>query len=222
MILKKFFVLDPSPIFRHGLITLIQSFNDCEVEGDADYLKDLNLKHNSYENLFFFLNLDDDTSVILPQIAQIKSFDVRAKIIGFSKFQQREELMLIIKSGINGLLVRSCDPPELANAIAMVHQGQDYFARPVVEMIIQNYAKSNPEIKELIKHNKEQFSKREIEIIKLICQQKTAKEIGKLIFVCEKTVDFHRHKIIEKMNVRNIVGLVVYAIKNELIKIEEI
>jgi DNA-binding NarL/FixJ family response regulator len=51
---------------------------------------------------------------------------------------------------------------------------------------------------------------------------KTAKEIGQILFVSEKTVDFHRQKIIEKMNVKNIIGLVVFAIKKGLVSIDEL
>jgi len=220
--MKKFFILDPNPIFRHGLSALINSFAECRVVAEANSIKEMPLLPAYKNDAFFFLNLDDENSNTLDQIKVIRDFDSTAKIIGFSAFQHKEEIMVLVKNGINGLLVSSCEPAELVNAITMVNQGQDYFARPVVELMLQNYAKSNPEINTLIKHDKEHFSKRELEIIRFICQQKTAKEIGKLIYVCEKTVDFHRHKIIEKMNVRNIIGLVVYAIKNDIVQLHEI
>jgi DNA-binding NarL/FixJ family response regulator len=218
--MKSFFIVDNNPIFRYGLKALINSFDNCKVVADENDLNNLFLDNFPKGKNLFFLNLDDKETDAMQLVKKVKDFDCTARVIGFSRFRNKEELMKIVKSGINGLLIQTCEPEELQNAISMVYQGQDYFARPVVELIIKSYAKSNPEIKELMRE--EQFSKREIEIIKLICQQKTAKEIGKIIFVCEKTVDFHRNKIIDKMNVRNIIGLVVYAIKNELVKVDEI
>ena len=220
--MKKFFILEPSPIFRYGLTALINSIEECNVVAEANNMEALKLHSPFPDNTFFLLNLDNEDSDVHHHIKQIKDADNKIKIIGFSNFQNKERLIAITKSGINGILGKSCDTQELANAIEMIHLGQDYFTKTMVELIIQNYSKSNPEIKQLIKRQSEQFTNREIEIIKLICKQKTAKEIGKLIFVCEKTVDFHRQKIIEKMNVRNIIGLVVYALKNEIINMDEV
>jgi DNA-binding NarL/FixJ family response regulator len=203
-----------------GLRSIIHTIEDCNVVVATDTIDELLLKDNSKEESLFLIDLDIQSQTALETIGTIKKHYPQAKIIGLSKLYFKEELMSIVRSGINGLLLKSCEPSEVVRAIDMVKQGQDYFAKPVVELIINNYAKSNPEVKELIQ--KDQFSKREMEIIKLICQQKTAKEIGKIIFVCEKTVDFHRHKIIDKMNVRNIIGLVVFAIKNNLVKVEEL
>jgi DNA-binding NarL/FixJ family response regulator len=218
--MNRLFILDSSPIFIMGLKSIIHTIEDCNVIVATDNIDELLLKEISREDSLFLVDLDIQSQSALDTIRVIKEHYLHAKIIGLSKLYNKEELMGIVRSGVNGLLIKSCEPAEVIRAIDMVKQGQDYFAKPVVELIINNYAKSNPEVKDLIK--KDQFSKREMEIIKLICQQKTAKEIGKIIFVCEKTVDFHRHKIIDKMNVRNIIGLVVFAIKNGLVKVEEI
>jgi DNA-binding CsgD family transcriptional regulator len=63
-----------------------------------------------------------------------------------------------------------------------------------------------------------QLSEREIEIIKLICQELTNKEIASRLFISSRTVDGHREKILRKINARNVTGIVLYAIKHRLIE----
>jgi len=218
--MNRLFILDSSPIFVMGLKSIVHMIEEATIIVATDNVSELLLKDHQKDHNLFLIDLDMQGMPSLETIGTIRDYYSNARIIGFSKLYQKEELMDIVRSGINGLLVKSSEPSEVIRAVDMVRQGQDYFSKPVVELIINNYAKSNPEVKELIR--KDQFSKRELEIIKLICQQKTAKEIGKIIFVCEKTVDFHRHKIIDKMNVRNIIGLVVFALKNGLVKMEEL
>jgi DNA-binding NarL/FixJ family response regulator len=66
------------------------------------------------------------------------------------------------------------------------------------------------------------FNEREKEIIKLICQQYTAQEIGEKLFLSKRTVEGYRIKILEKMNVKNTAGMVVFALKHNFIKESEI
>jgi len=141
-------------------------------------------------------------------------------VIALSRFDKENDIMDMLKAGSKGLLLKSGDMDELSQALEKVWNGEEYYSRKAVEVIIQRFARGNPDVKSLLKVPG--FSERELEIIKLICQQKTAKEIAQILFVSEKTVDFHRQKIIEKMNVKNITGLVVYAIKKGLVNMNEL
>lgn len=63
------------------------------------------------------------------------------------------------------------------------------------------------------------LTEREIEVLELICKEFTAKEIGEKLFISFRTVEGHRKNLLSKLNVRNTAGLVVFAIKNEIVKI---
>lgn len=67
-----------------------------------------------------------------------------------------------------------------------------------------------------------ELSTREIEVLKLICQQKTAKEIGELLFISPKTVEGHRNSLFVKTGVKNVVGLVIYALQHNIIGIDDL
>ena len=98
--------------------------------------------------------------------------------------------------------------------------GEDFYTKDAVTVIINRFARGNPEVQSIIKHP--DFSERELEIIKLICYQKTAKEISAKLFISIKTVDYHRQKIIEKMKTQSIIGLVLFAIKNNIVNLDDI
>jgi DNA-binding CsgD family transcriptional regulator len=63
-----------------------------------------------------------------------------------------------------------------------------------------------------------EFTERELEVLKLICEEKTAAEIGKELFISARTVEGHRTKLIEKVGVRNTAGLVMFALKNGIVQ----
>lgn len=142
------------------------------------------------------------------------------KVIALSYFDKDDDVMNMLKAGSKALVVKSGDTEEIITAIDKVVNDEEFYSVKVAEIIIKHITKGNPGVKALLKTPG--FSDRELDIIKKVCQQKTAKEIGQLLFISEKTVDFHRQKIIEKMNVKNIVGLVIYAIKNGIVNVNEV
>ena len=68
----------------------------------------------------------------------------------------------------------------------------------------------------------ELLTERETEIIKLLCQQKTAKEIGEHLFITQRTVEGHKNNLFTKIGVRNVAGLIVYALQKHIVTLEEL
>lgn len=101
---------------------------------------------------------------------------------------------------------------QLISAVESVHEYGIYFTK-VDQEILVNY-KGNS--KRSIFINNEDLSKREIEVLKLICDEYTSQEIADKLFISKRTVEGHRQKVIDKIGAKNTVGLVVYAITNKL------
>ena len=70
--------------------------------------------------------------------------------------------------------------------------------------------------------NAEDLTSREIDVLKLLCNQLTAKEIGKKLFLSKKTIETHKSNLLQKTGAKNIAGLIIFAAKNKLIEIEDI
>lgn len=213
-------IADDHPIFRLGLREFLGKKHQYKIVGEAgtgdeaiEMAKSLNPKIVIMDTDLPKTNGIDATSRILKHNQGIK-------VIALSHFEKEEEVMEMLKAGSKGLIFKSADMQEIIAAIEKVTNDGEFYSKEAVEVIINRFAKGNPQVKTLLKTPG--FSERELDIIKQVCLQKTAKEIGQLLFISEKTVDFHRQKIIEKMNVKNIVGLVIYAIKNGIINVNEL
>jgi DNA-binding NarL/FixJ family response regulator len=213
-------IVDDHPIFRLGLKEFLSHKQHYKVVGEAgtgdeaiELAKSLNPNIIIMDTDLPKTNGIDATTQILKQNSTIK-------VIALSHFDNDSEVMEMLKAGSKGLIFKSGDMEEVILAVEKVSANEEFYSKEAVEVIINRFAKGNPEVKTLLKIPG--FSDRELDIIKLVCQQKTAKEIGNLLFISEKTVDFHRQKIIEKMSVKNIIGLVLYAIKNGLVNINDL
>ncbi len=144
--------------------------------------------------------------------------DVR--VIALSMFDEEDQIVEMLEAGAKGYLLKNADKQEILDAISSVYEDRVYYCKSTSAKLAGMIARSkfNPyKQKEVIT-----FTDREQEIIKLICQQFTAQQIGERIFLSKRTVEGYRTRILEKMNVRNTAGVVMYALKNNLVKEEDI
>jgi DNA-binding NarL/FixJ family response regulator len=142
------------------------------------------------------------------------------RVIALSMFDEEDLIVEMLEAGAKGYLLKNADKQEILDAIASVYEDRVYYCKSTSAKLAGMIAKSkfNPyKQKETIS-----FTDREQEIIKLICQQFTAQQIGERIFLSKRTVEGYRTRILEKMNVRNTAGVVMYALKNNLVKEEDI
>jgi DNA-binding NarL/FixJ family response regulator len=135
-------------------------------------------------------------------------------IIGLSMFDDEELIVEMLEAGAKGYLVKNADKAELIEAIKTVYQEDTYYCRHTSNRLTKLLGRSR--INAHLKKDKPEFNEKEIELIKLICQEFTNKEISEKLFLSIRTVEGYRLKILEKMRVKNTVGLVVYAIQNQL------
>ena len=142
------------------------------------------------------------------------------RVIALSMFDEEDLIVEMLEAGAKGYLLKNADKQEILDAIASVYEDRVYYCKSTSAKLAGMIAKSkfNPyKQKETIS-----FTDREQEIIRLICQQFTAQQIGERIFLSKRTVEGYRTRILEKMNVRNTAGVVMYALKNNLVKEEDI
>jgi two-component system response regulator NreC len=142
------------------------------------------------------------------------------QIIALSMFDEENLIVDMLEAGARGYLLKNADKQEILDAIHSVYQGKPYYCHHTTSRLASMISKSkfNPYRKKepLV------FTDREIEIIRLICQQLTAQEIADKVFLSKRTVEGHRTKILEKMNVKNTAGVVVYALRHRLVSEEEV
>jgi DNA-binding NarL/FixJ family response regulator len=138
-------------------------------------------------------------------------------IIALSMFDENDLVMEILEAGAKGYLVKNSSKNIIIEAIKSVAKGNPYFCSDINEKLANRIITSN--FNPYTKKQKIEFTEKEIELIKLICQQLTNKQIGDKIGLSDRTVEGYTYKVQEKMQVTSKVGLVIYAIKNGIVTI---
>lgn len=211
-------IADDHEIFRDGLALMLSRQKNMTLAGQAAdggellamvretqpdvVLADIKMPH---------MDGIEATKILLQEFPDLK-------IIALSMFSEENLIVEMLEAGAKGYLLKNADKQEILDAIASVVQNQEYYCRDTSVTLASMIVKSNfSRKKEVV-----EFSDRELEIIKLICKQFTAQEMGESLFLSRRTVEGYRTRILEKMNVKNTAGVVIYALKNKLISEKEL
>ena len=123
----------------------------------------------------------------------------------------------MIENGARGYLVKDSDPDEVRLAILSVHENGSCINERTLRAIQSNMGKKPKSSRD--ENGLIQISKREKEVLDLICRQYKTEEIAERLFISSKTVDGHRNNLLQKTDSRNTAGLVVFALRNHIVSI---
>jgi DNA-binding NarL/FixJ family response regulator len=209
----KILLVDDHTLFRNGLKMLLDTLPGYEVTGEASNGKEFLEMIRKYQYDIVFLDIE------MPEINGIDAakraieFNPLQKIITLSMYGDEEYYDQMIDAGAKGFLLKNTNLQEVKTAIDTVMAGGNYFSQELMQNLLRNY--------KVIKEQKSpesELSEREIEILLLISEGLSNSEIGDKLFISKRTVEKHRANILDKTNCKNTAGLVMYAIKNQLIE----
>lgn len=155
----------------------------------------------------------------LEVLKKVKTFNPELKVIVISSHYQDSSIGFMTKEGVAGFLPKGMSPFELLDIVKQVHKNGFYLNKDQMEILREQI--SSKVAKPIIDED-ELLTERETEIIKLLCQQKTAKEIGEHLFITQRTVEGHKNNLFTKIGVRNVAGLIVYALQKHIVTLEEL
>lgn len=133
------------------------------------------------------------------------------KIIALTSHYKSAVIASTIKAGVNGYLLKNTDKIEFVEAIETVYNGENYFSKDVKKIISDSIFNAKE-----AKENNVNLRDREKEVLRLISKEKSTKEIAELLFISVNTVETHRKNLMRKIGTKNMVGLVKYAIQQDI------
>ncbi|GEN72473.1 MULTISPECIES: response regulator transcription factor [Chryseobacterium] len=154
----------------------------------------------------------------LVEILKEKYPDLR--IIILSSHYKTSILGYMVKLGVSAFLPKNSDRKTFIDAITMVYKNGVFFTAEDHQMLF-TYMNSSTKKKSLFEMEDE-LSEREKDVVKLICQEYTNNEIGEKLFISPRTVESHRQRILEKIGAKNTVGIVIYAVVNNIYSLDKI
>ena len=208
-------IVDDHLIFRQGLIAMITGENIATISGEASNgVEFLKLLAGNKPDLVL---MDIDMPQMNGMIATQKAIELipDLKIIALTMFGDEEYYSRMIELGVKGFILKSAGIAELERAISDVFKGKSYFSNELLQRIIQNFSKNNTQ---KIESNKN-LSEREIEVPSYICKGLTTDEIAEILHLSPKTIKSHRANLLEKTACKNTPTLILYALKNKIIKL---
>jgi DNA-binding NarL/FixJ family response regulator len=205
---------DDHPIVRAGIRAELERMPEVEVAGEAsDGREALQLVRDHHPNVVFMdismhgLNGLEATARITKEFPQVR-------VIILSMHQSEEYFWHALQAGATGYLLKKAATAELGTALRQVLQGQIYLSREISNRLVQKLSLQQ------LAHRKnplEQLTDRQREILQLIAEGQTTKAIALILKVSPKTVEYHRAKLMERLNIFDIPGLVRFALQSGLI-----
>ncbi|MBN3034971.1 MAG: response regulator transcription factor [Bacteroidales bacterium] len=200
-------IVDDHDLFREGLKLVLNQVDGFHVKFDTS--GGYNFLEVLPQQEFDIVLMDIEMPGINGIQTTEKALQVKPdlKIIALTMFSDTGHYTRMIQAGVKGFILKKANKFELEQAIRTVCHGGNYFSQE----ILQKMAFRN--INQAAWYD--QLTGREIEIISMICQGLTSQEISDKLFISVKTVETHRSNLFQKTGVKNIAGLILWAIKNQ-------
>lgn len=205
----KILLVDDHQLLRDGLRSIIDQKAHLKIIGEAS---------DGREAIKKAAKLDPDVIVMDVAMAglngieaakQITKVNSKIKIIGLSMHATKQFIQGMFNAGAYGYLLKDGDATELITAIDTVVQNKKYLSKNINQEFLIGIGTKN-------ESNEISLSSRETEVLQLLAEGKSSKEIGDLLFLSSKTVDVHRNNIMKKLDLHNIPDLTKYALREGL------
>ncbi len=200
-------IIDDHSLFREGIRVVLSQVEGFEVVFETDdgnrfveFLRD---------NPANVALMDIEMPLIGGALTTEKALKVQGglKVVALTMFSDTGNYIRMIQAGVKGFVLKKANKFELEQAIRTVHQGGNYFSQEILQkMAFRSLDQAS---------GNDQISTREIEIISLVCQGLTSQEISEKLFISVKTIETHRSNIFQKAGVKNVAGLIMWALKNQ-------
>ncbi|MCW2120180.1 response regulator [Flavobacterium sp. 7A] len=209
---------DDHHVLIDGMKTLLNTISNFEVVGlslDGSILFD-EVSSNNTQVLILDISMP-----VKDGIEVLKEFNKKGfpcKVIVLSSYDDLKIIKEVMRLGASGYLTKQCAGENIVEAIQSVSNGEEYFCNVVREKIFRTATKNIPKLVKSNSNVNSLLTEREIEILTLIALEYSGKEISEQLYISTNTVETHRKNIIKKLQAKNTISIVKFAIKNNLIE----
>jgi DNA-binding NarL/FixJ family response regulator len=211
-------IADDHKILIEGIVAVINTEDDIEIEGYSlngkeviDWAED-----HSADVLILDINMPIYDGIEVLKFFKIKK--INQKVIILSSYEDVKLVQEMINLGANGFLSKDSAGQHIVEAIRTVHEGEQYFSDTIKNNLLKLYTGKNVRPGQRPQSTiANSLTDRETEVLKLISQEYSSPEIAQILNISQSTVDTYRKSLLKKTNVKNAVGLAMYAVKNKII-----
>ncbi len=208
-------VADDHAIMRDGIRALVSLHEDIEIVGEAATGQEAIAKAQELMPDVIIMDIAMPGLDGLEATRRILKGNPKAKILVLSQYDDKEYIISAIKAGSAGYVPKRALGSELVSAIRAVYHGGSFLYPSAATALIQDYRQQAME-----GDSYDQLTPREREVLKLIAEGHTSREISEMLFISLKTVMGHRAKIMEKLGLHNRTELIKYAMRKGVLSLD--
>lgn len=210
----KIVIADDHHILLDGLKAMLDKQDNIEVLATYDHGQALldDLQKTKPDLALVDINMPGMQGPELTQ--KIKELNPGVFVITLSMYDDAAHIMEMIEAGVSGYLLKNVNDKELIDAITQVMAGKMYFSSEVSEKLTTLVMHQQRKLDQPVMPK---LTERELEILKLIANEHSNAEIADILFISERTVETHRKNMLRKTNNKTIVGLIKYAMEQQLL-----
>ncbi len=210
-------IIDDHQLIIDGLKALLQDERDIEFAGGANSMNEALafIKENQVDVVLADINMPGGSGVETTK--RIKELYPAVKVLALTMHEDAGMVSQMAEAGASGYILKRTNMNEVLEAIRTVSENGSYLGRDVQSILMENFRISQPQNGLADQNGPARLSVREKEILNLIAREYSNLEIANKLFISERTVETHRRNIFTKTKTKTIVGLIRYAIANEII-----
>lgn len=214
----KVLIADDHSLVREGIIAFLKMCDDVEVIGEASDGLEAVEKTERLKPDIVLLDINMPKLGGIEATLEIKRRTPDVKILVLTQYDDKEYISRLLRAGISGYILKRAAGSELISAIRAVRRGELYLHPSIAKEVVTGYLdkEKSPE------DSYEKLTEREKQVLKLISEGYTYKEIADMLGISVKTAIAHHTKISDKLNIHTRAGLIKFAIKKGIIKIDDL
>jgi len=210
-------IADDHKIFRTGLIAVLKDVDEFNVVLEAGSGSELIEQIATEKPDLILMDIKMPDMDGLQTTLYIREHFEDIKILVISMYHENKYIIDMMKAGANGYLLKNAEPKEIIQAINTVHHTGFYFNQPMSGNLMKDLLGLQPSASG---QTEAVLNEREIDVLKLICEERSNVEIADKLCLSVRTVEGYRTKLFEKIGSKNIVGLVLYAVKQGIVPVK--
>ena len=210
-------IVDDHDLFRKGLVALLDAEENIEVVLEAGNGRELIQRVKGIEVDVVLMDVEMPEMDGITATLKLKEVAPEARVVILSSYNEPEKILDAVEKGARGYLIKTTAPNELMDCIAAVVQNGFCFNQDVTSLVLKGVVEKDKFQSSF--NPLPQLTNRELEVLELICREHTNAEIGAQLHLSTRTIEFYRKNMMEKIGARNSVGLVVFALKQGLVKL---
>ncbi|MEA1878529.1 MAG: response regulator transcription factor [Bacteroidota bacterium] len=215
--LIKVLVVDDHQLFRQGLINMLSESPDIEVIAEATNGLEAIERVSEFKPDIVLMDIGMPGKNGIEATRYIHQNFSESRVIALSMHADKHYIKTMLEAGAFGYLFKNCTYNQLIEGITTVAEGEKYLGGEATEVLIQSYLGKEDATEDLIKETK--LSEREFEVLKLLAEGKSTREVSEILFISVKTVGTHKQNLLEKLELKSTADLVKYALKKGIIHI---